>query len=411
MNQQPNPLLKAGLPVLILVLLGGIAFMIASNPPGRDRRGPPSGPQLTVEVMEVTPQDYTVRLESYGTVQPRTQSMLVAQVSGQITSINPAFRDGGFFEAGELLVEIDPRDYEADVRIAEATLAEARQVLAEAEARSAQAREDWTRLGNEGEPSPLVLRQPQLDAARARVQSAQSTLRKASLELERTRIVAPYAGRVLDQLVDVGQVVANNTQLAEIYATDYVEVRLPLRNRDLEFIDLPEQYRFDSSQSDEPPEVALRSDLANDSRWAGRLVRTEGAIDTISRQLHVVAQIDDPFGTISTDMTPIKIGQYVTAIIEGDTLPGALVVPNETIYQGAYMYVVEDGLMQRRNVTVAWQNDVESVIGDGLVAGELVVTTPLGQVTSGTRVNIAGRPALDRTSAGGPAPTPGSNAR
>ena len=188
-------------------------------------------------------------------------------------------------------------------------------------------------------------------------------------------------------------------------------MRLPLRNRDLEFIDLPEQYRFDSERAGEPPSVALRSDLANDSRWAGRLVRTEGAIDTVSRQLHVVAQIDDPFGTVTPDATPIKIGQYVTAIIEGEMLPDALVVPNETIYQGAYMYVVEDGLMQRRNVTVAWQNDVESVIDDGLIAGDLVVTTPLGQVTSGTRVNIAGRPALDRTSAGGPAPAPGSNAR
>lgn len=408
MNNTPNPIIKAGLPVLILALLGGTAFMIASNPPEADRRGAPGGPQLTVEVTKVEPQDYVVRLESYGTVQPRTQTLLVTQVGGQITAINPAFRDGGFFEAGESLVEIDSRDYEADVRIAEATLAEARQVLAEAEARTEQAREDWQRLGNEGEPSRLVLRLPQLEAAQARVASAQSALRKARLDLERTRIVAPYAGRVLRQLADIGQVVAPNAQLAEIYATDYVEVRLPLRNTDLAFIDLPEQYRFDADMDDSAPAVALRSDLGNDSRWQGRLVRTEGAIDTVSRQLHVIAQIDDPFAVASQDAAPIKIGQYVTAVIEGEMLRDALIVPNETIYQGTYIYVVDDGLLQRRNVAVAWQNDVESVIERGLAAGDLVVTTPLGQVTSGTRVNIAGRTTLDRASAAGVAPASGA---
>ena len=218
---------KKLLPVIILGALLLIALVIKLNPPEAPQQRNAGGPQLTVETLDVVPRDYTVALESYGIVQPRTRSMLVAQVEGQIVSLNPNLRDGGFFERGDILVTIDSRDYAADVSIAEAALADARQALAEAEARSNQAREDWDRLGNEGEIPDLVLRIPQLEAARARVLSAESSLRKARLDLERTAIQAPFAGRVLTKFVDLGQVVSRNTQLAEIYATDIVEIRLP----------------------------------------------------------------------------------------------------------------------------------------------------------------------------------------
>ena len=203
-----------------------VAALIWVLRPQSERRPPQGGPQLAVETLRISGQDYQVRLQSYGTIQPKTRSILVAQVAGQIVSINPNVRDGGFFEKGDVLATIDPRDYEADVRIAEATLMDARQALAEAEARSNQAAEDWQRLGNEGEAPALVLRLPQLEAAKARVISARSSLRKAELDLERTNIVAPFAGRALRKLVDLGQVVSVNTQLAEIYATDTVEIKM-----------------------------------------------------------------------------------------------------------------------------------------------------------------------------------------
>ncbi len=246
-----------------------VAALIWVLRPQSERRPPQAGPQLAVETLRIGSQDYQVRLESYGTIQPKTRSILVAQVAGQIVSINPNVRDGGFFETGDVLATIDPRDYEADVRIAEAALMDVRQALAEAEARSNQAAEDWERLGNEGEAPALVLRLPQLEAAKARVISAQSGLRKAQLDLERTNIVAPFAGRVLRKLVDLGQVVSVNTQLAEIYATDTVEIRLPLRNRDLPFIDLPESYRFTGVNPDREVPVVIRSDLTGPNSWQG----------------------------------------------------------------------------------------------------------------------------------------------
>ena len=381
---------KTLIPFVIFGGLVAIAVIIRMNPPETPQRPQFDGPLMTVETVPVIPRDYQVMLQSYGTVQPRTRSMLIAQVGGQIVEINENVRDGGFFEEGDVLGQIDPRDYEADVQIAQASLADAKQALAEAIARSEQAREDWERLGNEGEPSDLVLRIPQLEAARARVDSAESALTKARLDLERTSIVAPFAGRVIRKLVDIGQVVGPNTQLAEIYATDVVEVRLPIRNRDLGYIDLPESYRFTAADKANTTNVVIKSDLIGKEEWQAKLVRTEGAIDESARQLHVIAQIDDPFGSQSIGRSPLKIGQYVTAEIEGRMLPAALVIPNSAIYQGTFVYSVEDGILRRKDIEIAWQNDVEAVVSSGLEPGVDLVTTPLGQVTSGIRVSVMG---------------------
>ncbi|MEM1439490.1 MAG: efflux RND transporter periplasmic adaptor subunit [Pseudomonadota bacterium] len=388
----PPPLwIRILLPLIVLALLFGVALSI--KPPETASRGNGGPPRLLVEALTISASDYEVVLESYGTVQPRTRSQLVAQVGGQILTISPAFRDGGFFRKGDVLIEIDPRDYVADVRIAEATLLDARQALADAEARADQARADWERLGNEGEPPPLVAREPQLQAAAARLASADAALTKAKLALERTRVLAPYDGRVLSQDADVGQVVGANAPLGSIYATDSVEVRLPLRNRDLGYIDLPElDARADFAA------VIFASELDDASRWGGTLVRTDGEIDPIARQLHVTARVDDPYGR-SENGLPIKIGQYVTAQISGRTIQDAIVIPNQIIYQGAFVYVVDDGVLDRRRIDIAWQNEIESIVTSGLEPGEQVVTTQLGQVTSGTRVTVTGAAARDRLGA------------
>jgi RND family efflux transporter MFP subunit len=379
--------------LLPLAILGGlvlVAVVIKMNPPEAPRRSESGGAQMTVETLSIERQAYTVMLESYGTVQPRTQTMLIAQVGGQIVEVSRKVRGGGFFEKGDVLGKIDPRDYEANVRISSAILMDAHQGLVEAQARTEQAREDWARLGNSGEPGELVLRLPQLEAAKARVISAESSLQKSRLALERTNIVAPFAGRVLRKLVDVGQVVSTNTQLAEIYATDHVEIRLPIRNRDLAFIDLPEAYRYTEASGSSGAYVEIISQLGGDAVWGAELVRTEGAIDETARQLHVIAMIEDPFGQAVDDRVPLKIGQYVTARLTGKTLADALVIPNNTIYQGTYVYVVEDGILQRRDIEISWQNDDDAVVTAGLELSDALVTTPLGQVTSGIRVSVVG---------------------
>jgi len=382
-------MIKRLLPFIIIGVLGAVSWFIYQNPPQAQRGAPPQPKRISVETLDVQAEPFQVRVRSYGRIEPRTQSTLLPQVSGEIVWLNPDFRAGGFFDAGEELIRLDSRDYEAEVAKAEAALMNARQTLAEEEARSAQAAADWKRLGNAGKAPPLVLRKPQLNAARAERASAEAALRLARLNLERTRIRAPYSGRVLSTEVDLGQVVSSGTTLGQVYAVDVLEVRLPLQNRDLAYLQLPEEYRVEGEEPVQP-RVDIHSDLVRPERWQGRVVQTEGAIDETSRQLHVLAQIEDPYGDKAVGRIPLKVGQYVTAVIDGIELDDAIVIPNRAIYQGSYAYVVEAGVLQRRELDIAWQDDSRALIRAGIKAGDQLVLTSLGQVISGTPVRIQG---------------------
>ncbi|NMP32296.1 efflux RND transporter periplasmic adaptor subunit [Thalassotalea sp. M1531] len=380
---------KKLLPFAVLAVLLLLAYIVASNPPQTKRGRPSAAPQLNVEVLTIKKQNIALKIDSYGIVKPRTQSVLLPQVSGEINYISPSFRDGGFFEKGELLVKLDDRDYTAEINIAKASLFSAQQALSEEKARVEQAKQDWERLGNTNQPSELVLRKPQLLAAEAKVFSAEASLAKAELALERTEIKAPYTGRILLKEVDIGQVVSQNTKLADIYAVDYVEVRLPIKNNDLSFMQLPEATRFSAESKQHQPSVTIFSELVNQQQWQGKVVRTEGAFDQNSQQLFVVAQIDDPYGVEAANGLPLKIGQYVSAKINGKVIDNAIKVPNKAIYQGSYVFIIKDGLLMRKEIAIDWQNSEFAMVAKGLDEEDLLVITSLGQVNSGTPVSIS----------------------
>ena len=377
------------LPLYVLGFFVFLAALLTVFRPAAEKYAAPA-PQIAVETAVVSPRDFRVDIKSFGTVRPRTRSTISAQVGGEVISIHSSFREGGFFEKGEILLEIDPRNYEAARTKAGADLALARQQLAEEQAMGAQARADWQRMGERAQAPDLVLRRPQLATAEARVETALAFLRQAERDLEKTRVRAPYVGRVLKKQADISHVVAAGTPLAEIYAVDYVEIRLPLRNSELPFINLPENYRLGNSVQGTLPSVSIRSSLAPGHQWQGRIVRTEGAIDEASRQLHVVAQVDDPYAPNAQGRPPLKIGEYVTATIAGRVLADALVIPSKTIYQGSYVYIVENSFLQRREVDIAWQDGTSALVRTGLKGGDLLVLNPLGRVSSGISVRIIG---------------------
>jgi len=389
---------KILIPSIIILVTIALIMVIVKNPPSGKRAKPSQAAQMTVVTNTIMPQSYQVIVQSFGTVKPRTQSILFAQVSGQIIKVSKQFRAGGFFEQGDFLIQLDDRDYRAEVKIAQASLMSAKQSLQEEVARVKQAKADWKRLGNGQVPNTLVLRQPQYEAAKAQVLSAEAFLDKVKLSLERTKIIAPYAGRVLKKNVDIGQVISSNTQLADIFAVDYVEIRLPIKNKDLPLMKLPEEYRNAHEQSEVAgnkgsmiSNVVISSDLMGEQVWQGKIIRTESAIDEMSQQLYVIAQIIRPYDSEYNQGAQIKMGQYVTANITGREIENALVIPSSAIYQGSYVYIVEDKLLMRKEIQLGWQNGTESIVTQGLKAGDELVLTPLGQVSSGTPVAIAGQ--------------------
>ncbi len=385
-------------PLLVILVSLGIAKLLSSSAPQAEKRSTDERAKVSVEAITLGKTDYPVIIETSGTVKPRTEGTVVPQIGGTIMSISPRFRDGAFFEAGELLVQIDDRDYQAAAIVAESAFREAELRIAEEQARVSQAVRDWKRLGHNDAPSDLVLRKPQLAAAQAAVASAKAHVSMAHLNLERTQIKAPYAGRVMSKKVDVGQVVNVGTVLAEIYAVDYVEIRLPLTNQQVEFVDLPERYRNASNESgsdaenttngtSSSPKVILSARIGRQNyQWAGYIARTEGAIDVRSRQLFVVAQVNDPYGENQEGRPPLKIGQFVTAKINGKTLRGVYVIPRAALYQNNEIVLVKAQKILRQSVNIVWQSAEEVVIEGEFDEGDLLTTTPMNNVINGTDV-------------------------
>jgi RND family efflux transporter MFP subunit len=325
-------LLRAVLPILIVVGCVLIARYLIATKPQPAKFDVPATP-IRVEAQTLQPRDYKVSLASRGTVQPRIESTFLPEVPGRIIEVSPSFYEGAFFEEGEVLVTLDPLDYRAAVTVAEGNVASAQAELLEEEARASQAEENWRKLGKDTAPSDLVLRKPQLARAKASVAAAAAQLEKARRDLERSRIRAPYTGRILTKDVDIGHYVTSGTRLATAYAVDFVEVRLPLSSRQLAFVSLPEKRRGGKEPAPtELPAVTLTGEAAGHQHtWQGRVIRVEGALDSLTRQLFVVAQVDDPYAPSPAGRPPLKIGLFVDARIEGVTLRDVLVLPRHAV--------------------------------------------------------------------------------
>ncbi len=374
------------IPVGIVALVCVIIAVLVTSKPEPKKRKPNQAPGIFVDTLLVERQNFQPQITSYGLVEPKTRSRLVAQVSGRVEYVADRFRDGGYFKNGDLLLQIEPTDYEIALHVAEANLAEAEKDLEEEIAEAEQAKANWKLIGKQTSASALALREPQLKAARAMVKSQKALLKQAQVNLARTEIRAPFDGRVITTDVDLGQVAASNSVLGEIYATDAIEIRLPVKNGELSMLSLPETYSHLGDQGDDRkyPSADIISTLAGNEVWESKIIRTSGSVDDSSRQLYVFASIEDPFGEKAEGRFPLKIGQYVTAKIDGEMMEDVSVIPNSAIYQGAYLFVFRDNAVFRRPIQISWQNSELAVIGSGIDVGEEVVVSPMGQVASGT---------------------------
>lgn len=381
---------KVILPIAILAVGTVITFaMIKSRKPVPTR--PVQDYSTLVTAIDAQASSHQFVVHTQGTVAPRTEASLIAEVAGQVLRIAPAFANGGFFDAGEVMLEVDPTDYELAAVAARSQVAQAR-VRAETEAAQAElAREEWAELGD-GTSSPLATRQLQLEEANASLAAAEASLRQAERNLERTRVRAPYACRVRQKMADTGQYVTPGAPVAQIFATDYAEVRLPIPDVELAYLDLSIDYRGSNGDA-RGPEVILSSAFAGEEHeWRGRVVRIEGEIDPVTRMVHVVAQVDAPYQS-GDGRSVLPVGLFVQARVMGRTQGDAIVLPRTALRENDTIYVIDDeGRLRFRAVDVLRAGGETVVIGSGLTEGERVCLSTLEAVTDGMRVRTTDEP-------------------
>lgn len=370
--------------IVPIVIIYGAVWLMNGLIASRDepaRRMPPQA-QLRVEAVTPTPGSYQVTIPTRGNVRPRTQSTLIPEISGSITVVSPSLREGGFFNKNDLLLEIDPLNYQTAVTVATGAIAQSQAALEQERAVATQAVENWKRLGKSGEPNALARREPQLAEAQANLAAARAGLEKANRDLQRTKIVAPYDGRVLELTADVGQYVSPGNVVARIYATDIAEVRLPLSNEQLAHVDLPELYDGESPDPQAPkPAVTLFGTIGGKTyEWQGEIVRVAGAIDEASRQLFVVAQVKSPYARHEDGRPPLKIGLFVEAAIQGKTLKNVLALRREAVRAGDELILVNKGdqTLLRHTVAPVWRDKTSVVIPAGtLPENHALCLTPI----------------------------------
>ena len=379
------------LPALVLVLaVGGNLAMSAFKPK----------PEEKEEIVKATPVVVTPALAEHarltiraqGEVRPRKEINLSSQVSGKITHVSPAFIEGGDFEKDDVLIKVESAEYEYRVIQARSNVAQARSRFASEEAEMKIAQTDWEELGN-GEGSPLALREPQMAEAAAQLASAEAALREAELQLARASIKAPFKGRVRSKAVDVGEYVTPGMMLGEIFATDIMQVALPLTDAELGQLGL--QVGFRETESNPGPDATLTALVAGEPRtWRGRLARTDSGYNRETRVLFAYVEVEDAYGAGADDGAPLADGLFATVDVEGREIDNAVVVPRAALRGVDEMYVAgDDNRLEIRRVTVANSSRTRVVLTSGVSPGERVIISPVRGAADGIELAIAGPPA------------------
>jgi RND family efflux transporter MFP subunit len=360
-----------------ILLITGILFgavlaavgmtLLKSEPPKK----PAAQIELLVDVMPLDSMQADFEIFSQGTVRPRTETALSAEISGTIISISPKFIAGGVFAKNEVLMQIDPSNYTAVVQQAKAVVHQ-RQIEFD---------------GAEKLRSQGYRAEAELASAAAALATAEAELIRANRNFERTFIRLPYEGMVRSKDADLGQFVNPGTKLGVTFATDYAEVRLPLTDLDLAFVTLPDAKEIAASGTAIGPMLTLSATQRGQlQEWEGHVVRSEGVVDESSRVTYAVARIDDPY-RLHGEGVALPMGTFVVAKIKGESASDIIRVPQAAIRGADQLIFLDDDNKIRIQVVTIVRSDAEfAYISAGASPGERIVSTALDNPINGTKV-------------------------
>ena len=369
----------------LFILLGAFAlsyllWFLGQVQPDPVEELPP--PDVIIEIL--TPKDFQVQISSNGTTTPLTQTVLTAEVGGEVIYRSKKFAEGASVIEGEILAKIDDTDLQLQYKNALLQLANAEVQyslqLAEAEV----AKEAWDKIGD-GVASDLTLKKPQLKQVKALLEVAKAQVSSAAKKLNKTEIIAPYAGRIQNVNIDLGTTIIPGQPVGAMYTSSEIEITLAVKDNDLQFLSIPMDGR--KLNPSEQASVVIESFYKGKTQsWEGKLERVDGVIDPITRMINLIAVFKNDF--IETDKPNLPIGLFVEAKIDGITLKNIFEIPINSISKDNEVYIVDkDNQLELRKLTVLKKYSEFVIIKDGLRAGERIVTSKLSTASNGIKVN------------------------
>ena len=379
---KPSAAKRVIAPALILAFSVVIFIGLINNQPTLKTTAKEPVP-VAVRALDVRLAPMQLRVSSEGNVQPSVETKLVAQVAGEVIELSSSLVAGGNFSKGDILLKLDPRDYEVALSRSQATLSRA-----QAERRFAT--EEITRIrslyGDElASIAELQSAERLLAVANAASDDAAAAVKRASVDLERTVFTAPFNGRVRAEDVDIGQFLSKGAMIATLYDTDRLQVRLPLADAQLAYLD--PSYAQTGMSGEEPANVVLTANYAGDMQsWSAKLLRTEGDISTKSRFLHVIVAVTE---TLNSNGVRLPVGLFVNAVIDGRTVDNLVSIPRTALRPDNSVMVIDDSdKLHFRDVSVFKLSDNDVLISEGLASGERISISPLQFVVEGMPVTV-----------------------
>ena len=340
-----------------------------------------------VEVKNISPKTINMVIASQGTIEPYIESQIFSEIMGPVTYVSSKLYAGSSFKKGDILAKVDSKDYELNIKSAESILAAAKTKLSFEQAESKSALDEWNRIGK-GNPSDLTLRIPQLRQAKSELEAAEANLERLKRDLNKTVIKAPYDGLVRKKFIDIGTIVAPGFLLASIYSIDYVEVRLPILDEELNFLDIPldgSEIKF-TRQS----KLILSGTFGGKSViWNGSIVSMEAEIDPTSRMAVLIGRVAEPYN-LSKYEIPLRVGQFVEAEIIGNKYNNIYMIDRKYIKNKNQIILVNpaDTTLQFQNINIIKYLDDQAYINSGLNRNNLICLTNLDVMYSGMKVQI-----------------------
>lgn len=376
MNSTLKKLFKTFLPLLVIVLaVAGAVILVKTRPIPKPREMEEYATLVEIQSLSKTRQ--AVQLETTGTVIPERQISLQSRVAGEVIWMNPGLLPGGRVPEGEILLKLDPVDYELALDLRKTDLEQARLNLAKEQGMQTVARHEWELIDSREEvpasQKDLILRKPYLKAAKASLAAAEASVKQAELNLERTQIRAPFDAVILSRSVDLGAQVSAQTVLAQLAGTKefWVETTLPVDQ--LHWIDVPSGAQKKGS----PAEIFVRTDSGEDAVWSGHVIRLKSQLESRGRLAQLLISIPDPLES-STDRLPLLLDSHVRVEITGPDLEQVFILPRRAIRDGNEVWLMnEDSRLEIRPVEILWGNAEQVAISEGLQEGEQLVISDL----------------------------------
>ncbi len=375
-------LIKIVLPVC-LILAGAAGWRYFKSKEPKMKRQPPTKQAVVVETISMESGNYQSFVQVMGTVTPDTHILLKSKVAGEVISISPKFVLGGLMKKGETLLTLDPSDYKIEVLKARSSLDKALSDLTIEEGSQLIAKEELKliKMADLGEitATDLALRKPQLVQAKAAIDSARADLKKAELNLSRTKVMAPFNALILEKQVNLGSLVTIQGTIATLVGVDIYRVEALVPPDRLSAVTVDEtagSRAFIHSQYSEQP-------------WQGRVVRTTGKMTSKSRMAGVIISVVDPLGLKRQGNNPqLLLDDHVDVQILGEMLKNVFSIPRAILRDGNTVWVYNSGVLEIKAVGLAWKEDGRVFIRTGIRPGDLVITSDLSAPVKGMALQL-----------------------